>query len=179
MSQTLCILRASHAIIVRPADRGGFAVYEHKYREEAPVLHACVADDEGLLEWFAEQVQAERPDIGQLAAEHTTAILQVADIHKALKPFVDLAIVRRQDDDQTMVDCTQGDGSEWAEVRLGQLRALLKAAGLFTDEMLPPPVAPGADAEQAGDTAAPPAEPPLPPPPPPPPPPLEDFDPSF
>jgi hypothetical protein len=173
MSQTLSILYASHAIIVRPAVRGGFAVYEHKDRDEAPILHACVADDEGLMEWFGEQlgfsspsrpgpvvdqVQAEHPDIGQLAAEHMTAILLVADIRKALAPFVALGLVLSEEPDDGLLTAKMARG-EYADLSNAQLRALLRAAGLFTDEMLPPPVAPGADAEQAGETTAPPAEP--------------------
>jgi hypothetical protein len=139
-----------------PADPQSAATYLRGFIDASPG-NDVYADR--CLRALVEAVN-DRSDIGQLAAEHATAILQVDEIRKALAPFVDLALAERDTADNGIVAFRQfpNEPTRWADVELRHLRALLKAAGLFTDEMLPRPNTPAADAEQAGETTATPAE---------------------
>lgn len=173
-------------LIVLRATNGGWCVYAggpdntaSEILENAPT--AAVSDDEGLIEWFAEQLalptpklQARPPNPWPEAkpAEHGAPpvaaptpgqfedALQLSAIREALAPFVD--VLRLEPDLADTKVIWNGIRSEpygYAQVTAGDLRALLRAAGMFTDEMRPPEAtAPVASTEQA-EVSPPPATP--------------------
>lgn len=90
-------------------------------------------------------------DIGELAAGYTTAILTLADVRKALKALVPWAVHVRDREDTGILWNKYDGGDTYAELLAGDLRNIMCAAGMFTDEMRPPEAtAPVASTEQAG-----------------------------
>jgi hypothetical protein len=103
------------------------------------------------------------PDVGELAAQATSAMLLMTDVRKALAPIEAFVLANR--------DCTDGviaaidkpaDAEEYTKVHYGELRAVLRAAGRFTDDMRPSQ--PAASQDAAADASVEPAEDSTPPP---------------
>jgi hypothetical protein len=96
------------------------------------------------------------PDIGELAAQATTAMLVLADVRRALKPFESFAKVNRSAAEGEYFAIDKPDGAEhYASIRYSEFRALLRAAGLFTDDMRPSQ--PDASQDAAADASVKPA----------------------
>jgi hypothetical protein len=165
-------------LIVLGATNGGWCVYAgdpdktaSEILETAPA--AAVSDDEGLIEWFGEQLslpapelQARPPNPGPEAkpAEHGAPpvapptpgefedALQLSAIREALEPFATFARQTRCERSSYFALRVLEGQEGYAEVSMGDLHNLLSAAGMFTDEMqAPQPPNPG-PATAAGDT---------------------------
>jgi hypothetical protein len=120
---------------------------------DAGQIHFARAVGESLADAVkAYLAQPAATDIGQLAAEHMTAILTLADIRKALKPFATwAAYLHNAPDDTHPIYHWDERAGDIVEISAAQVRALMSAAGMFTDEMRPPEAtAPVASTEQAG-----------------------------
>ena len=115
----------------------------------------------GALREAPEEAAAQRPPLDRVD-ELDQREQQVGLIVEALKPLADLARAHRYDDEKGIVAFKSISGTDrYADVEVRHLRALIRAAGLWTDEMQArPPNIPGPEAKSAGETVAPPpAEP--------------------
>ena len=168
-------------LVVKPAASGWVIEGDGKgigFDDLMPI--AGISDDEGLIEWFQAQLgfgdKTSRPvppnpgpeakpaehgappvaaDIGQLAAEHAAALLTLVDVRKALEPFASmLRLEPNHPDLWILFNAIRHEPYAYLEVTVGQLRDLLRAAGMLTAEMEPKPSA-EAVAEAAPVPAAP------------------------
>jgi hypothetical protein len=152
-------------LIVLGATNGGWCIYAGNPDNTATEIletspAAALSDDEGLIEWFADQLalptpklQARPPNPEPEAkpAEHGAPpvaapapgqfedALQLSVIREALAPFANCLRLEPQIPDTRIIwNALRGEPYGYAEVTVGQLRDLLRAAGMFTDEMQAP-----------------------------------------
>lgn len=163
-------------LILLRARNSGWCLYAgHSVQTASEILEgvpaAGIADDEGLLEWFAEQLalpvpdlQARPPNPGPAAkpAEDAAAPPPVdaypippvnGEVFDALQPFVKLARAKVATSDMSVLANEFDDATgEYTEVDIGDLRALIRAAGLWTSDMQAPQAPIPGPAEAAGDS---------------------------
>jgi len=163
-------------LAIKRASRGGYIIAD---LDGEPVFAA--ADDVALIEFFAEQLVLPSPTkpgptVAALKLDEDAflwrdkaeaAMKQLGAVQEQLMPLADLCIALRDEPDNDTVaframpegiKASGGyGGGAYADVLLGHLRDLLRAAGLFTEEMQARPPNPGPDAKP------PEAEPPVPP----------------
>lgn len=154
-------------IIIRPAGNGGWVVVGGEQRMMIAPTLAALSDDQALVDWIAIQLalspsklQARPPNPGPAASAEAIQPPPVdGAVHDALQPFAEWARAHRYDSDDWLLFVEPCPGEErWAKGRVGDLRTLMRAAGLWTDDMqAPAPTAPASEPE-AGVAPPPPAE---------------------
>ena len=129
---------------------GGDADSDYAYTRKPTGTNLLDATQaEAMVRHMLDGLPASR-DRGELVAADTTAMLTIADVRKALQPYVKLAIANRAAQDFSICGITfDAANEEYVSASAGDLRTLMRAAGLWTDEMEYRPLK-AADDDDAG-----------------------------